>query len=86
MCLFNPVMPNDHYSGRIAPLTSKRCILYMQFMYLHELNILNMVYTLHFFSSKCSLFHNSNIFGSCLIHILYTGVLKFIKIIPAPKG
>ena len=29
-----------------------------------------------FFSSKCSLFHNSNVFGSCIIHILYTGVLK----------
>ena len=22
-------MPNDHYSGRTAPLTSKRCILYI---------------------------------------------------------
>ena len=32
-----------------------------------------MVYTLRFFSSKCSLFHNSNVFGSCIIHILYTG-------------
>jgi len=31
-----------------------------------------MVYTLRFFSSKCSLFHNSNVFGSCFIHILYT--------------
>ena len=30
-----------------------------------------MVYTLHFFSSKCSLFHNSNLFVSCIIHILY---------------
>ena len=30
-----------------------------------------MVYTLRFFSSKCSLFHKSNIFGSCIIHILY---------------
>jgi len=38
-----------------------------------------MVYTLIFFSSKCSLFHNSNIFGSCIIHILYTGCAK-IKI------
>jgi len=36
-----------------------------------------MVHTFRFFfSSKCSLFHNSNIFGSCIIHILYTGVLK----------
>ena len=24
-----------------------------------------------FFSSNCSLFHNFNIFGSCIIHILY---------------
>ena len=38
-----------------------------------------MVYTLRFFSSNCSLFHNSNVFGSCKIHILYTGVLKFKK-------
>jgi len=30
-----------------------------------------MVYTLRFFSSKCSLFHNANLFGSCIIHILY---------------
>ena len=42
------------------------------------LNILNMIYTLRFFSSsKCSLLHNSNVFGSCIIHILYTGVLKY---------
>jgi len=31
-----------------------------------------MVYTLHFFSSsKCRMFHDSNVFGSCIIHILY---------------
>jgi len=28
------------------------------------------------FSSKCSLFNNSNVFGSCVIHILYTGCAK----------
>ena len=40
-----------------------------------------MVYTLRFFSSsKCSLFHNSNVFGSCFIHILYTGSAKIKKI------
>jgi len=27
--LFNPLTPNDHYSGRTAPLTSKRWILYI---------------------------------------------------------
>ena len=32
-----------------------------------------MLYTLRFFfSSKCSLFHNANLFGSCIIHILHT--------------
>ena len=39
-----------------------------------------MVYTLRFFfSSKCSLFHNSNVFGSYIIHILYTGCAKIKK-------
>jgi len=27
--VLNPLMPNDHYSGRTAPLTSKRFILYI---------------------------------------------------------
>ena len=38
-----------------------------------------MVYTSLFFSSKCSMFHNSNVFGSCIIHILYTGCAKIKK-------
>ena len=38
-----------------------------------------MVYTLLFFSLKCSLFHNSNLFGSCIIHILYTECAKIKK-------
>jgi isocitrate dehydrogenase kinase/phosphatase len=29
-----------------------------------------------FSSSKCRLFHNATFLGSCIIHILYTGVLK----------
>jgi len=27
--IINPLMPNDNYSGRTAPLTSKHCILYI---------------------------------------------------------
>ena len=27
--ILNPLTPNDHYSGRTAPLASKRCILYI---------------------------------------------------------
>ena len=39
-----------------------------------------MLYTLRFFfSSKCSLFHNANLFGSCTIHILYTGCAEIKK-------
>ena len=38
-----------------------------------------MLYTLRFFSSKCNLFHNANLFGSCIIHILYTGCAKIKK-------
>ena len=38
-----------------------------------------MLYTLRLFSSKCSLFHNANLFGSCIIHILYTGCAKIEK-------
>ena len=29
LALFNPLTPNGHYRGRTAPLTSKRCILYI---------------------------------------------------------
>ena len=39
-----------------------------------------MVYTLRLFiSSICSLFHNSDVFYSCIIHILYTGCAKIKK-------
>jgi len=27
--MINPLTPNDYYNGRTAPLTSKRCILYI---------------------------------------------------------
>ena len=43
------------------------------------LNSLNMLYTLRFFSSKCSLFHNANLLGSCIIHILYTECAEIKK-------
>ena len=32
-----------------------------------------------FSSSKCSLFHNSKAFGSCIFHILYTVCVKIKK-------
>ena len=66
-CL-DPLTPNDIYWGRTAPLTSKRCILYIMYLYyivlllfilyyifiqqIEVMNILNMVYTLCFFLVK----------------------------------
>ena len=39
-----------------------------------------MLHTLRFFSlQKAVLFHNANFFGSCVIHILYTGCAKTKK-------
>ena len=53
---------------------------YIFIQQIYVLNILNTVYTLRFFFlSKCSLFHNYNVFGSCIIHILYTGCAKKLK-------
>ena len=46
---------------------------------MYVLNTLNMLYTIRFFSSKCSLFHNANLFGSCIIHILYRDCAKIKK-------
>ena len=86
--LFNRLTPNDPYMGRTAPLTSKRCILYIYSTNIDTEYFKHILYSPFFLSSKCSLFHNANLFGSCIIHILYTGCAKIKKkiIIPAPKG
>ena len=42
--------------------------------------------TRFFFSSKCSLFRNANLFGSCSIHILYTGCAKIKRNNSGAKG
>ena len=66
--VINPLTPNDPYSGRTAPLTPKRCILYIYSTNIGTEYFKHGIYS-PFFSSKCSLFHNSNVFGSCIIHI-----------------
>ena len=38
-----------------------------------------MLYDLHFFSSKCRLFHNATLFFFCITHILNTGCAKIWK-------
>ena len=75
----NPLTPNDPYRGRTAPLTSKRCILYIYSTNIGTEYFKHGIYSPFFPSSKCSLFLSSNVFGSYIIHILYTGVLKLKK-------
>jgi hypothetical protein len=72
-CLtLNHLTPNGHFSGRTAPLTYKCCNFYLFNRYTYW--IFYTCCTLSVFSSsKCRLFHNATFFGSCIIHILYTG-------------
>ena len=79
MGVFNPLTSNDTYRGRTAPLTSKRCILYIYSTNIGTEYFKHGIYSPFFPSSKCSLFHNSNVFGSCITHILYTGCTKILK-------
>ena len=75
---FNPLKPNDPYRGRTAPLTSKRCILYIYSTNIDTEYFKHGIYS-PFFHLQNAVFHNSNVFGSCIIHILYTGCAKIKK-------
>ena len=72
----NPLTPKGMYSGRTAPLTSKRCMLYIYSTNTGTEYFKHDIYSQFFFSPKCSLFHNSNVFGFCFIHSLYTECTK----------
>ena len=77
-CSLIRLTPNEPYMGRTAPLTSKRCVLYIYSTNICTEYFKHSLYSV-FFSSKCSSFHNANLFGSCIIHILYTGCAKIKK-------
>jgi hypothetical protein len=71
ICLFNPLTPNGHSSGRTAPLTSRRCIkiFYQQ---IFVLNILNMLHNLRFSLVKMPFI------SSCyLVWFLYYSYFKY---------
>ena len=90
MCLptlfINRLKPNDPYMGPTAPLTTIRCILYIYSTNTGTEYFKHALYSPFFLSSKCSLFHNANLFASCIVHILYTECAKIKKIIQAPKS
>ena len=85
--MINPLTPNDHYSGHTAPLTSKRCILYIYSTNTGTEYFKHGVYSPFFFSLQNAVCF---IILTYLVLVLFTfhiqGVLKFKKIIPAPKG
>ena len=83
---FNPLTPNDLYISRTTPLTFKRCILYIYSTNVGTECFKHAVYSPFFFSSKCSLFHNANFFGSSIIHILYIGCAEIKKNNSGAKG
>jgi len=84
--VINLLTPNDDYSGRTAPLTSKRCILYI-----YSTNA-GTEYFKHGIYSPLFSLQNAVCFITVtyLVPVLFTfyiqGVLKLKKIIPAPKG
>ena len=77
--ILNRLTPNDPYMGRTAPLTSKRCILYI---YSRNIGTEYFKHALHspFFSLQNAVCF---IMLTCLVPVLFTfciqGVLKFKK-------
>jgi hypothetical protein len=85
--VFNPLTTNDHYSGRTAPLTSKRCLLYI-----YSTNI-GTEYFKHGICSPYFPLQNAVCFIilTYLVPVLFTFYIQGVpklkkKIIPAPKG
>ena len=76
---FNRLTPNDPYMGRTAPLTSKRCILYIYSTNVGTEYFKHTLYSPFFFLQNAVCF----IMLTCLVPVLFTfylqGVLRLKK-------
>ena len=79
-------MPNDDFSGRTAPLTSKRCILYIYSTNIGTEYFKHGIYSLFFPLQNAVCFIILTYLVPGLFTFYIQGVLKFKKIILVPKG
>ena len=65
-------MPNDPYRGRTAPLTSKRCILYIYSTNIDSEYFKHGIYSTFFSLQNAVCF----IILTYLVHVLFTGYIR----------
>ena len=76
----------DHCRGRTAPLTSKRCILYIYSTNIGTDYYKHGIYSPFFYLQNAVCFISLTYLVPVLFIVYIQGVLKLTKIIPAPKG
>jgi len=77
--MLNPLMPNDHYTGRTAPLTSKHCMLYIYSTNIGTEYFQHGIYSLFFSLQNAVCFIILTYLGPVLFTFYIQGVLKLKK-------